>query len=80
MWQTSAYQMSARKYNRERKQSRRFLKCMEENFLTYLVRKPARGGAPQDLLFVNREGRDVTVRGCLGKSNQEMIVTVILWK
>ncbi|KAK4832250.1 hypothetical protein QYF61_021602 [Mycteria americana] len=46
------------KYNAvERKQSRRFLKCVEDdNFLIQLVREPAREGAPLDLLFVNGEG------------------------
>lgn len=55
---------------------------MEVNFLTYLVRKPTRGGAPQDSLLVNREGlaSDVMVRGCLGKSSQELTVIVILQK
>jgi len=43
------------KYNTaERNQSRRFLECVEENFLTQLVREPARGGASLDLLFANR--------------------------
>ena len=45
------------KYNTaERKQSRRFLECMEDNFLTQLVREPTRECALLDLLFVNREG------------------------
>ena len=45
------------KYNTvERKQSRRFLECVEENFLTELVREPTREGAPLDLLSGNREG------------------------
>ncbi|KAK4828588.1 hypothetical protein QYF61_000040 [Mycteria americana] len=40
----------------ERKQSRRFLERVADNFLTQLVREPAREGAPLDLLFTNREG------------------------
>ena len=54
----------------ERKQSRRFPQCVEENFLTQLVREPTTEGAPLDLLFVNREGLvgDVMVGGCLGHS------------
>ena len=59
----------------QKKQSRRFLECMEDNFLGQLVREPIRGGAPLDLLFTNgdqlftnREGLvgDVEVRTCLG--------------
>ncbi|GAB0204752.1 hypothetical protein GRJ2_002940800 [Grus japonensis] len=43
------------KYNTaERKQSRRFLECVEDNFLTQLVREPARASAPLDLLLANR--------------------------
>lgn len=60
----------------ERKQLRRFLECVEENFLTQLVSESTRGGAPLDLLIVNREGLmgDVMVRGCLGQSNHKIIV------
>jgi len=58
----------------ERKQSRRFLECVEGNFLMQLVSEPTRGGALLDLLFTNREGLlgDVAVRGCLGLSDHEM--------
>ncbi|KAK4823371.1 hypothetical protein QYF61_001719 [Mycteria americana] len=69
------------KYNTvERKQSRRFLECVEDNFLTQLVREPAREGAPLDLLFVNREGLggDVTVGGYLKHSDHKMIEFSIL--
>ncbi|KAM9590845.1 uncharacterized protein ACIBXB_005894 [Morphnus guianensis] len=65
------------KYNTaERKQSRRFLECVEDNFLTQLVSEPTRESAPLDLLFVNREGLvgDVMVGGHLGHSNHEIIV------
>ncbi|GAB0203746.1 hypothetical protein GRJ2_002840200 [Grus japonensis] len=64
------------KYNTaERKQSRRFLECVEDNFLTQLVSEPTRGGVSLDLLFTNREGLvgDVVVGGHLGLSNHEMI-------
>ncbi|KAK4820612.1 LOW QUALITY PROTEIN: hypothetical protein QYF61_001918 [Mycteria americana] len=45
------------KYNTaERKQSRRFLECVADNFLTQLVSEPTREGARLDLLFTNREG------------------------
>jgi len=64
------------KYNTaERKQSRRFLACVEDNFRTQLVSEPTRGGASLDLLFTNREGlvADVVVGGRLGLSDHEMI-------
>ncbi|GAB0183522.1 hypothetical protein GRJ2_000817500 [Grus japonensis] len=71
------------KYNiAERKQSRRFLECMEDNFLTQQVSAPSMGGALLDLLFTNREGLrgDVVVGGRLGLSNREMIEFSILGK
>ncbi|KAK4810673.1 hypothetical protein QYF61_007473 [Mycteria americana] len=69
------------KYNTaERKQSRRFLECVADNFLTQLESEPTREGAPLDLLFTNREGLvgDVMVGGCLGQSDHEMIEFLIL--
>ncbi|PKU47176.1 rna-directed dna polymerase from mobile element jockey-like [Limosa lapponica baueri] len=39
----------------ERKQSRRFLEYVKDNFLTQLVSEPTREGALLDLLLVNRE-------------------------
>ncbi|KAK4827580.1 hypothetical protein QYF61_019482 [Mycteria americana] len=68
------------KYNTaERKQSRRFLERVADNFLTQLVSEPTREGAPLDLLFTNREGlvSDVMVGGCLGQSDHEMIEFLI---
>ena len=58
----------------ERKQSRRFLDCVEDNFLTQLVSEPTREGSPLDW-FVNREGLvgDVIVGGHFGHSGHEMI-------
>jgi len=58
----------------ERKQSRRFLECVGDNFLTQLVSEPTRGGASLDLLFTNSEGLvgDVVVRGHHGLSDHEM--------
>jgi len=64
------------KYNTaERKQSKKFLECMEDNLLTQLVREPTREGALLDLLFMNREGLvgDVMVGGHLGHSDHKMI-------
>ncbi|KAM9591230.1 uncharacterized protein ACIBXB_006103 [Morphnus guianensis] len=44
------------KYNMaESKQSRRFLECVEDNFLTQLVGEPTRGGALLDLLFTGKD-------------------------
>jgi len=63
------------KYNTaERRQSRRFLECVADNFLTQLVSEPTSGGVSLDLLFTNIEGLvgDVVVRGCLGLSDHEM--------
>ncbi|KAK4816200.1 hypothetical protein QYF61_012665 [Mycteria americana] len=68
------------KYNTaERKQSRRFLERVADNFLTQLVSEPTREGALLDLLFTNREGlvSDVMVGGCLGQSDHEMIEFLI---
>jgi len=64
------------KYNTaERKQCRRLLECVEDNFLMQLVSEPTRGGASLDLLFTNREGLvgDVVVGGCLKLSDHEML-------
>ncbi|KAM9590819.1 uncharacterized protein ACIBXB_005874 [Morphnus guianensis] len=60
--------------------SRRFLECVEDNFLTQLVGEPTRGGASLDLLFTNREGLvgDVVVGGRLRLSDHEMIKFSIL--
>jgi len=62
-------------YNTERKQSRRFLECVEDHFLMQLVSEPTRGGASLELLFTNREGLvgGVVVRDHLGLSDHEMI-------
>jgi len=53
---------------------------VEDNFLTQLVSKPARGGASLDLLFTNRERLvgDVVVGSRLGLSDHEMIEFLIL--
>jgi len=69
------------KYNRaDRKQSRRFLECVEDNFLTQLVSEPTMEGALLDLFFVNREGlvSDVMVGGHPGHSDHEMTALLIL--
>ncbi|GAB0203778.1 hypothetical protein GRJ2_002843400 [Grus japonensis] len=64
----------------DKKQSRRFLEGVEDNFLTQLVSEPTREGAPLDLLFANREGLvgDVMIGGHLGHRDHEMIEFLIL--
>jgi len=63
------------KYNTaEKKQSRRFLEYVKDNFLTQLVSEPTTGGVWLDLLFTYIEGLvgEVVVRSCLGLSDHEM--------
>jgi len=65
------------KYNTvERKQSRRFLELVEDNFLTQLVSEPTREGTSLDLLYENRERLvgDVMAGGCLWHSNHKLTV------
>ncbi|RMC22210.1 hypothetical protein DUI87_00521 [Hirundo rustica rustica] len=59
----------------ERRQSRKFLECMEDNFLSQLVGEPTRERTMLDLLFANRDGLvgDVMVGGRLGQSDHEII-------
>ena len=64
----------------QRKQSRRFLECVEDSYLTQLVGEPTRGGALLDLLLATREGLvgDVKVGDCLGQSDHEIVEFAIL--
>ncbi|RMB99766.1 hypothetical protein DUI87_23768 [Hirundo rustica rustica] len=59
----------------EKRQSRKFLESMQDNFLSQLVGEPTRGGTMLDLLFANRDGLvgDVVVGGRLGQSDHEII-------
>ncbi|KAF4793362.1 hypothetical protein TURU_112092 [Turdus rufiventris] len=59
----------------EKRQSRKFLECVEDNFLMQLVGEPTRGMVMLDLLFANRDGLvgDVVVGGHLGHSDHESI-------
>ncbi|KAK4829399.1 hypothetical protein QYF61_003880 [Mycteria americana] len=60
------------KYNTaERKQSRRFLQCMADNFLAQLVSEPTREGALLNLFFVNREGLLANVTPIYKKGQKE---------
>ncbi|XP_016152087.1 PREDICTED: LYR motif-containing protein 4 isoform X1 [Ficedula albicollis] len=64
----------------ERKESRRFLECVEDKFLMQLVREPDREGTPLDLLFAKRKGVlcDEKIGGRLGHSSPEMTELAIL--
>lgn len=66
----------------ERKQSRSFLECVEDNLLTQLMREPTREGTLLDLLFKNREGLvgDVVSGGLLGHNGYEMVEFSMLEK
>lgn len=58
-----------RKYKTaERKQTRRFLGCVEDNFLKQQVRDPTDRSILLDLLSINREGlvRDMEIESCFG--------------
>ncbi|PKU41475.1 hypothetical protein llap_8217 [Limosa lapponica baueri] len=59
----------------ERKESRRILEYVENNFLTQPMSKPTRDDALLDLLFASRKGLvgDVMVGGRLGPGDHEMI-------
>ncbi|RMC20255.1 hypothetical protein DUI87_01101 [Hirundo rustica rustica] len=59
----------------DKRQSRRFLECVEGKFLSQLVGEPTRGGTILDLLFTNRDGLmgDVVVGCRLGQSDHEII-------
>lgn len=66
--------MSAGNIIPERKESRRFLECVEDKFLVQLVREPNREGTPLDLFFAKRLLCDEKIGGCLGHSGPEIIV------
>lgn len=56
--------------------SGKFLKCVEDNFLSKVLSEPARRGALLDPLFENREGilGKLTVGSCFGSSDHELVV------
>ncbi|GAB0175856.1 hypothetical protein GRJ2_000050800 [Grus japonensis] len=64
----------------ERKQSRKFLECVDENFLLQVIKEPTRRGAMLDLILTNKEGLigDVKLKGSLGCSDDEMVEFRIL--
>ncbi|GAB0205806.1 hypothetical protein GRJ2_003046200 [Grus japonensis] len=64
----------------ERKQSRKFLECVDDNFLLQVTEKPTRRGAMLDLILTNKEGLvgDVKLKGSLGCSDHKMVEFRIL--
>ncbi|GAB0176447.1 mitochondrial enolase superfamily member 1 [Grus japonensis] len=59
----------------ERKQSRKFLECVDDNFLLQVIEEPTRRGAMLDLILTNKEGLvgDVKLKGSLGYSDHELV-------
>ncbi|GAB0176939.1 mitochondrial enolase superfamily member 1 [Grus japonensis] len=64
----------------EHKQSRKFLECVDDNFLLQVTEEPTRRGAMLDLILTNKEGLvgDVKLKGSLGCSDHEMVEFKIL--
>ncbi|GAB0205782.1 hypothetical protein GRJ2_003043800 [Grus japonensis] len=64
----------------ERKQSRKFLECVNDNFLLQVTEEPTRRGAMLDLVLINEEGLvgDVKLKGSLGCSDHKMVEFRIL--
>ncbi|KAM9591177.1 uncharacterized protein ACIBXB_006074 isoform 2-T3 [Morphnus guianensis] len=62
------------------KQSRRFLECVDDNFLLQVIEEPTRRGAMLDLVLTNKEGlvENVKLKGGLGCSDHEMVEFKIL--
>ncbi|GAB0203869.1 mitochondrial enolase superfamily member 1 [Grus japonensis] len=59
----------------ECKESRKFLECVDDNFLLQVIEEPTRRGATLDLILTNKEGLagDVKLKGNLGCSDHEMV-------
>ncbi|GAB0179410.1 hypothetical protein GRJ2_000406300 [Grus japonensis] len=65
------------------KQSRRFLECVDDNFLLQVIEEviePTRRGAMLDLVLTNKDGLvgNVKLKGNLGCSDHEMVEHKIL--
>ena len=62
------------------KQSRRFLECINDNFLLQVIEEPMRRGATLDLVLTNKQGLmgNVKLKGSLGCSDHEMVEFKIL--
>ncbi|MCQ4179366.1 hypothetical protein FK518_27770, partial [Klebsiella pneumoniae] len=59
---------------------RRFLECVDDNFLLQVIEEPMRRGAMLDLVLTNKEGLvgNVELKGSLGCSDHEMVEFKIL--
>ncbi|GAB0188073.1 hypothetical protein GRJ2_001272600 [Grus japonensis] len=68
------------KDNTGHKQFRRFLECIDDNFLLQVIEKPMRRGAMVDLVLTNKEGLvgNMKLKGSLGCSDHEMVEFKIL--
>ncbi|GAB0184386.1 hypothetical protein GRJ2_000903900 [Grus japonensis] len=57
------------------KQSRRFLECIDDNFLLQVIEYPTSRGAMLDLVLTNKEGlvENVKLKNSLGCSDHEMV-------
>ncbi|GAB0208807.1 mitochondrial enolase superfamily member 1 [Grus japonensis] len=64
----------------EHKQSRKFLECIDDNFLLQVTEEPTRRGAMLDLVLTNKEGLvgNVKLKGSLGCSDHKMVEFKIL--
>ncbi|GAB0176272.1 hypothetical protein GRJ2_000092400 [Grus japonensis] len=64
----------------ECKQPRKFLECVDDNFLLQVIEEPTRRGAMLDLILTNKEGLvgDVKLKGSLGCSDHKMVEFRIL--
>ncbi|GAB0182816.1 hypothetical protein GRJ2_000746900 [Grus japonensis] len=62
------------------KQSRKFLECVDDNFLLQVTEEPMRRGAMLDLVLTTKEGLvgDVKLKGSLGCSDHETVEFNIL--
>ncbi|GAB0208941.1 hypothetical protein GRJ2_003359800 [Grus japonensis] len=62
------------------KQSRKFLECIDDNFLLQVIEESTRRGAMLDLVLPNKEGLvgNVKLKGSLGCSDREMVEFKIL--
>ncbi|GAB0186773.1 hypothetical protein GRJ2_001142600 [Grus japonensis] len=62
------------------KQSRRFLECIDDNFLLDVTEKPTRRGAMLDLVLTNEEELvgNVKLKGSFGCSDHETVESKIL--
>ena len=62
------------------KQCRRFLECIDDNFLLQVIEEPVRRGAMLDLLLTNKEELvgNVKLKCSLGCSDHEMLEFKIL--